>query len=273
MLSLPRDYVANSTPQQRDLLGDPAFCSRARDVVNHMLTDNFSGEVREAIRLVITDITPLTPYNPPVTWPITSSGTTHVVVTDKDGMSISLTTTINHLFGSKILDPTSGVLLNNQMNDFTYPSDPDHKNTTCNNVEPKKRPLSGAAPVIITERKNNRTVLVAGGNGGSRIPALMVQIIMNLLDLNLNITEAVSLPRIMPVSQPNLYLVESGMDGKVMLFLKEKGQDLVCETSHTGVQALWTNWDGVLFAQGEPRLNEAGGVVVYPEPEERQVVG
>ncbi|MCA3256315.1 MAG: gamma-glutamyltransferase [Alphaproteobacteria bacterium] len=124
--------------------------------------------------------------------------TTHLSVVDKAGNAVSLTYTLNDWFGARIVAGGTGILLNNEMDDFSAkPGVPNFYKLvegTNNAVAPGKRPLSSMSPTIVT--RDGKLELVIGTPGGSRIPTGVLQVMMNIIDHGMTLTEAVDAPRI-----------------------------------------------------------------------------
>ncbi|MCF6270193.1 MAG: gamma-glutamyltransferase, partial [Melioribacteraceae bacterium] len=117
-----------------------------------------------------------------------SNSTTHLSVVDKDENIVALTQSINHWFGSGITVKGTGILLNNHLGDFSKQAG------TINSIEPNKRPVSSIAPTLIL--KDGKPFLTIGTPGGSRIIGALAQIIMNIIDFNMGIDDAIEAPRI-----------------------------------------------------------------------------
>ena len=130
-------------------------------------------------------------------WPEESHETTHFSIMDASGMMVALTTTLNSSFGSKIVVPGTGILLNNEMDDFSVsPDSPNQLGLTggiVNAIEPGKRMLSSMSPTLVT--LNGEPVLTTGSPGGSMIITTVLQVIINVIDHGMGIGDAVSLPR------------------------------------------------------------------------------
>ena len=126
-----------------------------------------------------------------------SMETTHYSIIDKYGNAVSATTTINSSYGSRVVVDGAGFLLNNEMDDFSSkPGEPNQfglVGSEANKIEPGKRMLSSMTPTIIT--RNNKPVLILGSPGGSTIPTVVLQVILNYLDFGMDIQEAVNSPR------------------------------------------------------------------------------
>jgi len=126
-----------------------------------------------------------------------SMETTHYSIYDKEGNAVSVTTTLNSGFGSKIVVERAGFLLNNEMDDFSAkPGEPNQfglLGSEANKIEPEKRMLSSMTPTIVL--KNNKPFMIIGSPGGSTIITTVLQVILNVVDFKMNIQEAVNAPR------------------------------------------------------------------------------
>jgi len=127
-----------------------------------------------------------------------SNETTHYSVYDKNGNAVSTTTTINSGYGSKIVVEGAGFLLNNEMDDFSAkPGTPNQfglMGSKANSIQPEKRMLSSMTPTIVL--KDNKPYIVIGSPGGSTIITVVLQVIMNCIDFQMNIQQAIDMPRI-----------------------------------------------------------------------------
>ena len=127
-------------------------------------------------------------YSPPVFKVTESNSTSHLSVVDEQGNIVALTQSINSFFGSGVVVPGTGILLNNHLSDFD--AEPDRPNS----IAPHKRPTSSIAPTIIL--KNGKPFMTLGTPGGTRIISALAQIIMNVIDFNMSIDEAIEAPRV-----------------------------------------------------------------------------
>ncbi len=129
---------------------------------------------------------------------VESHETTHFSIYDENGNAVSNTYTLNSGYGSKIVVAGAGFLLNNEMDDFSAkPGTPNQfglMGTEGNSIQPQKRPLSSMTPTIVL--KDGKPYIVIGSPGGSRIITVVLQVIMNCIDFNMNIEEAIDAPRI-----------------------------------------------------------------------------
>lgn len=160
---------------QRTELGDPAYVPGIAAYQNGMLSASLAAEIRSKI----TNTThPVSYYDPKNLEIIETPGTSHIVTADESGLSISLTTTINTIFGSRLIVPETGVILNNEMDDFSVPGRNNSFGfipTEANFIRPGKRPLSSISPVIVEHLSNGSLYAAIGSAGGSRIITANIQ--------------------------------------------------------------------------------------------------
>jgi len=152
--------------------------------------------------------------------------TTHLSVVDRHGNAVSLTYTINDWFGARVTAGGVGILMNNEMDDFTAkPGVPNMFGLVegpNNAIAPGKRPLSSMSPTIIT--KDDALFMVIGTPGGSRIPTALVQVISNVIDHGMTITEAVNAPRFHAQWLPDVvYSERHGLSADTLAILSARG--------------------------------------------------
>lgn len=183
-------------------LGDPDFVKNPTET---LLSQTYADTVRARIDPnragVSADMKPVGTE---------SHETTHYSIIDKDGNAVAVTYTLNGAFGARVVAPGTGVLLNNEMDDFTQkPGVPNLYGLVqgeANAIAPGKTPLSSMSPTIVTE--NGETVMVIGSPGGSRIITIVAGAIMNVVDHGMTIQEAVDAPRIHHQWQPDRITIE-----------------------------------------------------------------
>ena len=128
-----------------------------------------------------------------------SRDTTHFSIIDSEGNAVSNTYTLGYSFGSGVTIPGTGILMNNQMNNFAYRyGDKNEKGrsaSTGNKFEPGKKPMSTMAPTMVFN-KENKLMLVTGSPGGTHIPAAVLRVITGVIDFDLNIGDATMSPRV-----------------------------------------------------------------------------
>jgi gamma-glutamyltranspeptidase/glutathione hydrolase len=172
-------------------LGDPDF---VKNPVSTLLDKTYAKAIRDAIDPFKSgksaDVTPLGLAE--------SHETTHYSIVDKSGNAVAVTYTLNGSFGAGVVAPGTGILLNNEMDDFT--SKPGVANLyglvqgEANAIAPKKTPLSSMSPTIVT--KDGKLFMVIGSPGGARIITITLEAIINIIDHGMNIQEAINAPRI-----------------------------------------------------------------------------
>jgi gamma-glutamyltranspeptidase/glutathione hydrolase len=177
---------------------------------------------------------------------IEKPSTTHVSIIDAYGNALSLTSSIENAFGSRLM--TNGFLLNNQLTDFSFKSSA-NGTPIANRVEGGKRPRSSMAPTIVLE--DGKIVLVIGSPGGSRIIPYVSNTIVAILDWGLDVQEAVSQPH--AVNRFGVYEMEEGTS---LTGLKKWLQELGYETKerplNSGLNVILKK-DGKLFGGSDPR--------------------
>jgi gamma-glutamyltranspeptidase / glutathione hydrolase len=155
-------------------------------------------------------------------------GTSNFCVVDREGNVVVVTTTINTIFGAKMMIPELGLILNDEMDDFTVaPGVPNAfklVQATANEVAPGKRPLSSMSPVIAL--KNAQPILAAGGSGGPTIISGVVQVLVDELDFNLDPERAVAEPRVHDQAAPDIVLIETTMPAETNAALAHMGYRL-----------------------------------------------
>ena len=172
-------------------LGDPDF---VQNPVEHLLDKNYAAKLRAAIEpQKAGDSTAIKPG----VAPHEGSNTTHYSIVDKWGNAVSVTYTLNDWFGAGVMASKTGVILNDEMDDFTVkvgvPNMYGLVQGEANAIAPGKAPLSSMSPTIVT--KDGKAVMVVGTPGGSRIITATLLTILNVIDYKMNIQEAVDAPR------------------------------------------------------------------------------
>ncbi|WP_431107094.1 gamma-glutamyltransferase [Variovorax paradoxus] len=186
-------------------LGDPDF---VKNPLDRLLDKGYAEKIRAAIDPkkagVSKDIKPgVAPHE--------GSNTTHYSITDQQGNAVSVTYTLNDWFGAKVTADKTGVLLNNEMDDFTakigVPNMYGLVQGEANAIAPGKRPLSSMSPTIVS--KDGKPVFVVGTPGGSRIITAVLHTILNVVDYGMNVQEAVDAPRFHQQWLPDVTNVET----------------------------------------------------------------
>ncbi|HUN13008.1 MAG TPA: gamma-glutamyltransferase, partial [Rhabdaerophilum sp.] len=157
--------------------------------------------------------------------PYESDQTTHFSVVDAEGNAVANTYTLNFSFGMGMVAPGTGVLMNNEMDDFSAKAGALNAyglvGGDTNSVHPGARPLSSMTPTILF--KDGKPFLVTGSPGGSRIITTVLQVVVNVVDFGMNIAEAVAAPRIHHQWKPDALVVEHGLSPDTLKLLLDKG--------------------------------------------------
>lgn len=146
---------------------------------------------------------------------------------DKDGGAVSFTSTLNLLFGSHVMDPVTGIILNCQQEDFSSPGLDNifgYAPSPMNFIKPGKRPLSSISPIMI-ENEQGQLEMVMGSSGGSQIVSGVLNVLVKTLDFKQGLFEAVVTPRLHHQLMPNEIGVEAGFDPKILEELSERGHE------------------------------------------------
>ena len=187
--------------------------------------------------------------------PYESNQTTHFSVVDKAGNAVAVTYTLNTNFGSGIVAGNSGILLNNEMDDFSAkPGTPNVYGLVggeANAVQPYKRPLSSMSPTIVA--KDGKTWLVTGSPGGSRIITTVLQMVVNSIDFGMNVAEATNAPRFHHQWLPDQLRVEKGFSPDTLRLLESKGQHVKVQPAMGSTQSIMVGPDGELYGASDPR--------------------
>ena len=186
--------------------------------------------------------------------PYESDQTTHFSVMDKAGNAVAVTYTLNLNFGSGIVVEGTGILLNNEMDDFSVkPGVPNAFGLvggTANAIEAKKRPLSSMTPTIVM--KNNKPWLVTGSPGGARIITTVLQSVVNTIDHEMNPAEAIITPRVHHQWLPDELRVEEGISPDTIKLLQDKGHKVVTKAPMGRIQIIQADGSG-FYGYSDPR--------------------
>ncbi|KAI1410021.1 gamma-glutamyltranspeptidase [Hypoxylon sp. FL1857] len=252
-------------------LGDPAFVRDTPRLEAAMLDPENAESIRKRIRDDRTQ--PVENYDPKRVYTPEDHGTSHISTADGSGMAVSSTTTVNLLFGSLLMVPETGVVLNDEMNDFSIPgfhNEFGYAPSPANYVRAGKRPLSSITPVIV-ERPNPDPnysslpllVAVAGAAGGSRIISSTTQVVWHMLERGLSAEDAVAEPRFHDQLMPNVVTFEYTFDNSTISSMKEKGHNITwVREGFSAVQAIRVLNDGTFEAAGETRQKSSAGLTL-----------
>ena len=191
-----------------DLMGDPDFMSLP---VYEFMDEEYIEERMKSFSWE--EATPSSEIKPGEVIFNESDETTHFSIIDKSGNAVSVTTTLNNSFGSKVYVENSGFFLNNEMDDFSskpgYPNFFGVLGSEANSIQPGKRMLSAMTPTIVL--KNNKPKLILGSPGGPSIITSVFQTILNVIEYDMDVNEAVSAPRFHHQWYPDLIVMEENV--------------------------------------------------------------
>lgn len=223
-------------------MGDPAF---VKVPVSGLLDKRYADELRKRINPQSASKQAVKAGNPN---PYESGSTTSFSVIDKDGNMITITKTINHFLGSGVVPEGTGIMMNDEMLDFT------DKIGHINSPEPGKRPLSSISPVIVL--KDGKPFMTMGSPGGTRIIPAVTNVLVNTIDFGMDLQAAIVAAR---YHNPNAKAtdIESAVASETIKALEEKGHKFKLRDSMDlffgGVQGVMIGPDGKLHGGADPR--------------------
>ena len=237
--AMKRAYADRAT-----FMGDP---DAVKMPVAGLISKKYAAALRAQIGTRATPSTEIRSGNPA---DFEGQNTTHFSVIDRDGNAVSNTYTLNFSYGLGLVAEGTGVLLNNELDDFT--SKPGTANAyglvgyNANLPGPNRRPLSSMTPTIFL--KDGKPFLITGSPGGSRIISTVLQIITNVIDFNLAIDQAVSAPRVHHQWQPDELYVEPGISPEILEGLVKRGYEVVPTPPQTSANSIEITADGYVGA-------------------------
>lgn len=238
-----------------EYLGDPDFV----DVpVTALTSKDYAAAMR--VKISADFATPAAQIKPADLAPYESDQTTHFSVVDKDGNAVSNTYTINFNYGSGLVAEGTGILMNNEMDDFSAkPGTPNGFGLIggdANAVEAGKRPLSSMTPALVL--KDGKVWLVTGSPGGARIITTVLQVIMNMIDHGMNVAEASSAPRVHHQWLPDELRIEEGISIDTLRLLEAKGHTVALKAAMGSTQSIMRDPEsGALYGASDPRRPDA----------------
>lgn len=242
-------------------LGDPEFIDGIDAFEANMLNASYAADIRSKIS--DKHVLNTSDYNPKNLSTPESHGTSHIVTADASGLSVSLTTTVNLFFGSQLMVPETGVIMNNEMNDFSLPHVSNafgYVPSPNNFIRGGKRPLSSCTPVIV-ESADGTFYLATGAAGGSRIITATIQALWHVLDHNMTMPDALTQPRLHDQLLPGQVVFEEAFDNKTTDYMRERGHNVTWTGQVlSSVQGIRRLENGTFEAAGEPRQKNSGGL-------------
>ena len=242
-------------------LGDADFVTVPRGLVDKSYCRSLAARIsRDALAEVPSHGTP-----PQATSNVFGKHTTHIAAADTEGYWVAITATVNTSFGSKVIVPGTGIVLNNEMDDFS--SQPGVPNAfgligaENNAVAPGKRPLSSMSPTIVLDA-NDQPVLTVGAAGGPKIITQVLQTIVRRLDFGQSLSEAVAAPRLHHQWRPDRVLAEASVPETVLAGLEKLGHKIEVIEKSGVTQAIGRDAQGELVGVHDPRVPGKVGSVV-----------
>jgi len=184
------------------------------------------------------------------------NGTSHISIVDKNGNAVSMTTTIESGFGSRIMSDggtglAGGFLLNNELTDFSRNPLDEVGNLIANRVEPGKRPRSSMTPTLVFDKETGNFIASAGSPGGAAIIHYTAKTLIGMLQWGLNAQEAIDLPNFANYNGPSL-LEEGRFPQHIVDQLEQMGHEVSIRSMTSGIQAIQVTKDGY-FGGADPR--------------------
>lgn len=227
---------------RREGIGDTDFVEVP---IAGMLSASLAREM--AARISPDRATPVEEISPEDAFPYESRDTTQISVVDGEGNAVSLTYTLGYSFGSGLVVPGTGIILDNQMRNFSI-RDPD---VHANRMEPGKRVVSTMTPTMVFDG-DDRLFLVTGTPGGSRIHNVILQLIVNTVDYGMNIAEATHAPRIYQAWREPELGVERGVGADSLRLLEAMGHEIEIQQTMGSTQSIMLG-EGLLYGAADPR--------------------
>ena len=241
-----------------EYLGAPDF---VKIPVTGLISKGYADSLVKGIQM--NQARPAAQIKPGQPQPYESDQTTHFSVMDKTGDAVAVTYTLNLNFGTGIVAEGTGILLNNEMDDFSVkPGVPNAFGLvggSANAIAPKKRPLSSMTPTIVL--KNDKPWLVTGSPGGARIITTVLQSIVNTIDHGMNPAEAIVTPRVHHQWLPDELRIEDGISPDTIALLQQKGHKVALKAPMGRVQIIQADESG-FYGYSDPR-NPDGKTLGY----------
>ncbi len=259
-------------------LGDPSYVDDIDTLEMLMLDADAAAKIRS--RILDNSTQPVSHYDPKRIYTAESYGTSHIVAADASGMAVSSTTTLNLLYGSLLVVPETGLVLNNEMHDFSIPgrhNEFGYEPSPANYIRGGKRPLSSITPVIVelpgtsssadpgsvNSTGVSKLFAVVGAAGGSRIISSTTQVLYHMLQRGSSLHSAIAEPRFHDQLMPNQALFEHSFDNSTVASMTEKGHDVAwMPEGMSAVQGIKMHADGTFDAVGETRQKNSGGLTL-----------
>lgn len=232
-----------------EFMGDPGFIT---DKTSMLISDEYLKNRWKSFN--INKATPSSEVGKITPQPKESPETTHISVIDKEGNAVAVTTTLNGLYGSKVVVAGAGFFLNNEMDDFSIkPGVPNMFGAVggeANKIEPGKRMLSSMTPTIVM--KNGKPYIIVGTPGGTTIPTSVYQSIVNIIDFKLSPGMSVNAPKFHHQWLPETVMVENNFPETTLQNLEKKNYKIerVTQIGRTEMIVIDENGNATAVADG-----------------------
>ena len=239
-------------------LGDPDYV----DVpVNKLISKGYAESISK--KITIDSVTQSDDIKAGMYIDLESDETTHFSIADKFGNLVSTTYTLNSSFGSKVVIAKTGILMNNEMDDFSSaPGVPNQFGLLggkFNEIQPSKRPLSSMTPTIVF--KNNSPFLIMGSPGGSRIITAVLQNFLNIAEFEMNLADSINKPRVHQQWYPDLLFLEKGFDELHAEKITELGQEVYFMDPGTALESIMIK-NNYFYGYGDTRRPDSKAIGV-----------
>ena len=239
-------------------LGDPDYV----DVpVNKLISKDYAESISK--KITIDSVTQSDDIKAGMYIDLESDETTHFSIADKYGNLVSTTYTLNSSFGSKVVIAKTGILMNNEMDDFSSaPGVPNQFGLLggkFNEIQPSKRPLSSMTPTIVF--KNNSPFLIMGTPGGSRIITAVLQNFLNIAEFEMNLADSINKPRVHQQWYPDLLFLEKGFDELHAEKITELGQEVYFMDPGTALESIMIK-NNYFYGYGDTRRPDSKAIGV-----------
>ena len=239
-------------------LGDPDYV----DVpVNKLISKGYAESISK--KITIDRVTQSDDIKAGMYIDLESDETTHFSIADKYGNLVSTTYTLNSSFGSKVVIAKTGILMNNEMDDFSSaPGVPNQFGLLggkFNEIQPSKRPLSSMTPTIVF--KNNSPFLIIGTPGGSRIITAVLQNFLNIAEFEMNLADSINKPRVHQQWYPDLLFLEKGFDELHAEKITELGQEVYFMNPGTALESIMIK-NNYFYGYGDTRRPDSKAIGV-----------
>lgn len=246
-----------SFADRAEYMGDPAFI---KDQTAMLISDEYLKNRWKSFSF--DRATPSSEVGKIIPQPKESTETTHISIVDKEGNAVAVTTTLNGLYGSKVVVSGAGFFLNNEMDDFSVkPGVPNMFGAVggeANSIQPGKRMLSSMTPTIVM--KNSKPYIIVGTPGGTTIPTSVFQSIVNIIDFKLSPNMAVNAPKFHHQWLPETVTFEKNFPESTISDLEKKNYKVEKDSQIGRTELILINEDGNAVAVADGRGDDSVAV-------------